>query len=301
MSVADRSAPTPLRRHIHRQAAGAPDIAGYYRQTLDDYQVWSRAGYMHFGLWQPWINPLNRRRMLEAMNDLVFRELRLENRRPMTIGDLGCGTGAVSHYGSRRFPTHQWKAFTISPEQVAWGRAQLTEAVRNRVIIHAGDYAALPLDNASLDGAFFLESLCHADDVGGVLSEAARVLRPGARLVVVDGRMRHEPTNTPRYARRLAAAAARNWALPRFISVTEFENGVAQAGLRIESKSELGWQIAPCVAHSPILVAWHTLKLVATGRWSAWRRRHMIGCILGVLLGLLRNQFGYYAYTLVKP
>lgn len=277
------------------------DVVGYYRQTIEDYQLWSPLGYMHFGLWKRWINPFTRKSMLEAMNDLVFEGLQLDQNRPMTIGDFGCGLGAVSRYGCQRFPQHHWQAITICDEQVKYAQSRLTPDERNHVEVLQCDYCALPHGAESLDAAFFLESLCHANHAKDALSEAWRVLKPGGRLMVVDGLMRHLPEDTPKYAGRLAISVAENWAVGEFHSLPEFEQAVAEVGFTIESRRELGWQIVPCVAHSPALVAWHSLHLMLTGRWTAWKRKHMIACGLGVLLGAMRHQFGYYAHCLTKP
>ncbi len=277
------------------------DVVGYYRQTIEDYELWSPLGYMHFGLWRRWINPFSRKFMLEAMNDLVFDGLQLDQPIPLTIGDLGCGLGAVSRYGCQKFPQHRWQAITICDEQVKYARARLTPDERARVEVLQCDYCALPCQSESLDAAFFLESLCHAEHASDAIGEAWRVLRPGGRLMVVDGLMRHLPEDTPRYASRLATSVAENWAVGQFHSLPEFRRVVDDAGFTIESERELGWQVVPCVAHSPALVAWHSLHLMLTGRWNAWKRKHMIACGLGVLLGAMRHQFGYYAHLLRKP
>ena len=277
------------------------DIVGYYRQTIEDYELWSPLGYMHFGLWRPWLNPLSRKSMLEAMNDLVFDRLRLDQETSMTIGDFGCGLGAVSRYGCRQFPQHRWRAVTICREQVEYARTKSSSEERERVEYFQHDYCDLPFDDESLDAVFFLESLCHAQRASDPLSEAWRVLKPGGRLVVVDGLMRHSSEQTPRYVRRLAKAVAENWAVGDFHSLEEFESAAIDAGFVIESQREFGWQIVPCVAHSPLLVAWHSACLILTGRWNAWKRKHMIACGLGVLLGAMRHQFGYYVHVLVKP
>ena len=158
----------------------------------------------------------------------------------------------------------------------------------------------LAVADQSLDGAFFLESLCHADRPQLALQEAARVIRPGGRLVVVDGMMRNPDSATPAIARWLSRQVADHWAVPRFLWNEEFEGYVEQAGFETIDRQEIGWNIAPCVAHTPMLVTWHALRLMLTGRWSAWKRRHMIGCGLGVLLGLMRRQFGYFIYTLQR-
>lgn len=282
-------------------ADGLDDIVGYYRQTIEDYELWSPLGYMHFGLWRPWINPFSRKSMLEAMNDLVFAGLKIDVEESMAIADLGCGLGAVARYGCQRFPQHRWRAVTICDEQVNYARAKLTAAERERVEFLQNDYCDLPFESESLDAAFFLESLCHAQQAEDALSEAWRVLKPGGRLMVVDGLMRNAADRTPGYVRWLAKEVAENWAVGEFHSLAEFENAAAEVGFETVSKREIGWQIVPCVAHSPALVAWHSAYLMLTGRWNAWKRKHMIACGLGVLLGAMRHQFGYYAHCLQKP
>ncbi|HTE17235.1 MAG TPA: methyltransferase domain-containing protein, partial [Armatimonadota bacterium] len=49
-----------------------------------------------------------------------------------------------------------------------------------------GELEALPLDEGSLDAAILMLVLHYVPDPAGVLSEAARVLRPGGRLLIVD-------------------------------------------------------------------------------------------------------------------
>jgi len=62
-----------------------------------------------------------------------------------------------------------------------------------------GDMTALPLGPASVDGLLYAASL-HYGPVDVVVSEAARVLRPGGMLVAID---------SPVYPDRSAAAAAK--------------------------------------------------------------------------------------------
>lgn len=252
---------------------------------------------MHFGLWRPWLNPFNRRALLEAMNDLVFSELHLDQPSPLMIGDFGCGLAAVSAYGAARFPDHQWKAVTICDRQIEFARRSLGDDLQQRIDLVQADFRALPINDESLDAVFFLESLCHADDVNEVLAETSRVLKPGGRLVVVDGLMLHPPERTPTYARRLAETVAENWAVGEFNSLPVFETALEKNGFHVQNRRELGWQITPCVAHSPFLVGWHSAQLIWYGKWTAWKRKHMIACGLGVLLGALRHQFGYYLHS----
>src|SRR5262249_54520731 len=70
-------------------------------------------------------------------------------------------------------------------------RAMLAAARRRlgrleNVELRQGDVEALPLDDASLDAAVICLVLHHVSEPAAVVREAARVLRPGARLLVID-------------------------------------------------------------------------------------------------------------------
>ena len=98
------------------------------------------------------------------------------------VGDLGCGTGQV--------------AAALAPfvaGVVAIDRSgDMLQAARRRlrdfanVEVRRGDLEALPLEDASLDAATLLLVLHHVPDPAAVIREAARVLRPGGRLLICD-------------------------------------------------------------------------------------------------------------------
>ncbi|MCG8509260.1 MAG: methyltransferase domain-containing protein, partial [Rhodospirillales bacterium] len=52
--------------------------------------------------------------------------------------------------------------------------------------IREGDLEALPLEDATCDAATLLLVLAYVERVDRVLAEAARVIKPGGKLVVVD-------------------------------------------------------------------------------------------------------------------
>lgn len=294
---ARRNVKSPQPGKVDSQLLPSGDVSEYYRETIDDYQTWSRDGYMHFGLWRPGINPFNRKSMLEAMNDLVFNELKLSSMESAVIGDLGCGVGAVANYGAKKYPEHQWRAYTVCPEQVAFGSKRLFS---RRTRIALGDFHHLPLADESLDAAFFLESICHSDRLDKAMLEAHRVLKPGGRLVVIDGLMKKDHPKRSRVADWVANAVSENWAVPQFHSVSEVNRAIQIAGFEVVRKRELSLNVAPSVLHSIHLIIGHSTKLLLTGKLTSWKRKHLIGCTLAILLGLQRRQFGYYIYSLVK-
>ncbi|MDB4949856.1 MAG: hypothetical protein JWM27_2505 [Gemmatimonadetes bacterium] len=99
-----------------------------------------------------------------------------------TVGDLGCGTGQVAAILAPF--VRAVVAVDNSPAMLTAARERL-KALPN-VDVRAGDLEALPVDDGALDAAVLVLVLPYVEQPGGVLAEAARALRPGGRLLVVD-------------------------------------------------------------------------------------------------------------------
>jgi ubiquinone/menaquinone biosynthesis C-methylase UbiE/DNA-binding transcriptional ArsR family regulator len=100
----------------------------------------------------------------------------------LIVGDLGCGTGQVAE-GLAPYVRHVI-AVDGSGEMLQAARQRLREF--DNVSIRRGDLEALPIEEAELDAAALVLVLHHLPQPGVVLREAARVVKPGGRLVVVD-------------------------------------------------------------------------------------------------------------------
>jgi ArsR family transcriptional regulator len=99
-----------------------------------------------------------------------------------TVGDLGCGTGAL-------LPTlapHVARVIGVdaSDEMLAAARDRV-EGLTN-VELRAGTLEALPCEAASLDAVTLMLVLHHLPAPATALAEAARVLKPGGRILIVD-------------------------------------------------------------------------------------------------------------------
>jgi ArsR family transcriptional regulator len=99
-----------------------------------------------------------------------------------TVADLGCGTGAVAAELAPRFA--RVVAVDQSGEMLRAARRRL--APHRNVEVHEARLEALPLADASCDAALAVLVLCYLEDPAAALREAARILRPGGRLVVVE-------------------------------------------------------------------------------------------------------------------
>jgi ArsR family transcriptional regulator len=98
------------------------------------------------------------------------------------VGDLGCGTGQVSELVAPF--VSRVVAVDASREMLQAARARLRGV--DNVDVRRGALEHLPIDDGQLDAAMIFLVLHHVADPGLVLAEAARVVRPGGRVLVAD-------------------------------------------------------------------------------------------------------------------
>lgn len=101
-----------------------------------------------------------------------------------TLLDVGTGTGRMAELFAPR--ASRVVALDKSPEMLRLARARLQGLAAERLDIVQGDFAALPLDDASVDTILFHQVLHYAQEPQVALAEAARVARAGATLAIID-------------------------------------------------------------------------------------------------------------------
>ena len=98
--------------------------------------------------------------------------------------DIGTGTGRILEILADR--AERCVGIDFSSGMLAVARANLERAGLSHIQVRKGDMYQLPVQVESFDLAILHMVLHYSDDPGEVINEAARVLRPGARLFVVD-------------------------------------------------------------------------------------------------------------------
>jgi SAM-dependent methyltransferase len=118
---------------------------------------------------------------------------------PMVIADLGCGDGYLTVEASR----FAKKVIAVDRSEAALTRAkQLASRLAHRglggggkltnVVWKRGELEKLPLDDASVDVALLSQALHHAADPAKALAEAARIVIPGGRVLILELRGHQE-------------------------------------------------------------------------------------------------------------
>jgi len=101
----------------------------------------------------------------------------------LLVGDLGCGTGQLTETVAPY--VRQVIAVDASTDMLDAARARLDGATTN-VEFRKGELESLPVGDGELDVALLSLVLHYSPAPPKALSEAARVIRPGGRVLVVD-------------------------------------------------------------------------------------------------------------------
>ena len=101
-----------------------------------------------------------------------------------TLLDCGTGTGRMLELLAQR--ADRAIGVDLSPAMLAVARANLERARIRNAQLRQGDIYALPVERDACDLVLIHQVLHYLDDPGRALREAARVLAPGGRLMVVD-------------------------------------------------------------------------------------------------------------------
>jgi ubiquinone/menaquinone biosynthesis C-methylase UbiE len=128
----------------------------------------------------------DRLRALHVAEERVERAVKdaLAGRPVRSLLDLGTGTGRMLELFAPEI--ERGLGIDANPEMLTLARAALDRAGIRHCSVRTGDIYSLALPRDAYDAVIIHQVLHFLDDGGRAIREAARVLRPGGRLVVVD-------------------------------------------------------------------------------------------------------------------
>jgi cyclopropane fatty-acyl-phospholipid synthase-like methyltransferase len=196
-------------------------VRDYYDSNTWKFLLSGSERAIHRELWAPGVT--TRGEAVHHAHALVLDQLGAGDRRVL---DLGCGVGTAALYLARRRPV-EVVGVTISPVQarLADRYAARSRPLRGDVRFVAADFTALPDDLTGFDLALAIEAFVHADPAAAFFDGAARALRPGGALVIVDD-VRPDDREDPALDDFRAG-----WHAPSVLPVAEIDALAAEAGL----------------------------------------------------------------------
>ena len=103
---------------------------------------------------------------------------------PLTIADLGAGDGSFALLLAQS--ARQVIAVDSSARMIEVGRELASRHAISNIDFRLGDMEELPVEAGEVDLVFFSQSLHHAQHPARVLTEAARILKSGGHIAILD-------------------------------------------------------------------------------------------------------------------
>lgn len=208
-------------------------VAGHYNRLDRFYrQLWGE--HLHHGLWtDPAFSPA------EAVRHLVHRVAAdAQIGRGTRVCDVGCGYGAPARLWASAYGA-EVTGFTVSQVQRDYAERQSVDGPtpENRL----QDFLANDLSDESTDAVVGIESLTHIRAPRAVFREAARLLRPGGRLVLCVWMAAPSPSS---WAREwLLDPICEEGRLSGLPTATVLHRWATESGLRVQRLDDVTSQV----------------------------------------------------------
>lgn len=216
------------------QPATRDDVALHYDQLDRFYrEVWGE--HVHHGLWRT-----GRETSAEAtrnLTDAVVAKARLAA--GMTLCDVGCGYGQTARIIAQEQRV-KVTGLTVSAAQHRYAVTATPAEVDATFLLQ--DWLHNDRAAGEFDALIAIESTEHMADKARVFSEAARVLKPGGRLVVCAWLAR-EPLK-PWEQRHLIEPICREGRMPGMGTENEYTRWMTEAGFTAISAEDVSMQVA---------------------------------------------------------
>ncbi|MCS7477001.1 methyltransferase domain-containing protein [Umezawaea endophytica] len=206
------------------QSPAPSDVADVYDGIGQIYGSAWGPNY-HYGYWDDADDTSSIEVATDRLTDMMISGL--DVRPGQRVLDVGCGIG---HPALRLVRTGDVDVVGISVSHVQVAQANELAAaagLAEKAKFQFTDAMDMPFPDGSFDAAWAFESMWHMPDRGQVLSEIARVLRPGGHLAIVDV-IERGPVSPE--GRKVLDHVCENYAVKSLGTVDEYRTALAANG-----------------------------------------------------------------------
>jgi cyclopropane fatty-acyl-phospholipid synthase-like methyltransferase len=149
------------------------------------------------------------------------------------IFDAGCGIGGATTQISLLRPQAEVEGMSIVARQVRIAQDRARVLGVGNAAFHCGNYLRTGLPQTSFDGIYAIESFCYTptDEKSALFAEMYRLLRPGRRLVIIDGCSRRDATSDAE--RHAIQDVLDGWTMPTPTPASQMAALARQAGFEL--------------------------------------------------------------------
>jgi tocopherol O-methyltransferase len=275
-------------------------IVGYYDETWLDYRIlWLNKDNLavHFGYTDD--STHSHTDALKNMNRVLADRVRIQPGE--RVLDAGCGVGGSSLWLATERGA-EVVGITLAARQASMARSHAVERhLTDRVRFEVADFTATPFPDASFDVVWAVESLCHAPRKAAFYREAARLLRPGGRVVVADFVRSARPLDLT--GERLVHEWLDGWAVPDIDTAGEHLEHLAAAGFAEPRLDDVTTHTRPSLRRLYRMAYW-TYPLAVFGRVTGVRSKVQHGNVIASIRqyqALRRDAWFYSILSATKP
>lgn len=201
-------------------------IVHYYAEKCDEYLYGANRAALaiHAGYTDDHVQDYTE--SLHNMNAVLAERAAI--RPAERVLDAGCGVGGSAIWLGKHRQARVVGISLVHRQLSFASRFALEEGVPDQLAFQAADFTRTPFADESFDVVWAIESVCHALDKAEFIQEAARVLKPGGRLVVADGFQSKAQLNQEEHD--LLHSWLSSWVVPNLATPEAFFASLRQAG-----------------------------------------------------------------------